>query len=483
VPANANLFLRESGGAPFQVNLTGQGTGSSFNFRLETNGSAIFQTDGSSPLAVGAAILTSDVPIGASGIFSVFDAKGRFQTEAGVGAGMAVYGVTLPVDITGKCDTGVAIFNPSGLTAELTLRLLTEDGEAKGGSRKISLAGTNHMVKFVSELFPGTTGFRGSLAVNDAGIVALSLRQNSTPLAYTSLPVKQGISMGRIQPLLNQTKTGITAAGDVKVDATLATGFKLAGKINGPGYLGVVGAQSSMGEIFVGRISHSAPTPTYLLVLPAGTYNLKVCYEAQDGYADITYTDPNPVQVSSDTTRDITLPPVSLNSISGRVSGLSTLPQIQFKSIVLNSIDNTVWVQTRLEDDGTYRGMIPPGRFRANPYLPDAQLPDGGTQHLTIFNLGAVNIGSSPVIADFAVPPLARLSGTVSGAGSVGVSTRATDRSAPAVAMDSCGYFPAYNSTNVDTAGRHQMLLVKDRSYDVEAQLPVIRDNLRYAGI
>jgi hypothetical protein len=166
VPANANLFLRESGGAPFQVNLTGQGTGSSFNFRLETNGSAIFQTDGSSPLAVGAAILTSDVPIGASGIFSVFDAKGRFQTEAGVGAGMAVYGVTLPVDITGKCDTGVAIFNPSGLTVELTLRLLTEDGEAKGGSGKISLA-------------------------------------------YTSLPVKQGISMGRIQPVVCQNPVAL----------------------------------------------------------------------------------------------------------------------------------------------------------------------------------------------------------------------------------------------------------------------------------
>ena len=60
---------------------------------------------------MGAATISSDVPVGACGIFSVFNAQGGFQTEAGVGATSAPYGITLPVDITGKFDTGVAGFN------------------------------------------------------------------------------------------------------------------------------------------------------------------------------------------------------------------------------------------------------------------------------------------------------------------------------------------------------------------------------------
>ncbi len=143
-----------------------------------------------------------------------------------------------------------------------------------------------------------------------------------------------------------------------------------------------------------------------MLVLPAGTYALKVCYEAE-GYANITFTDPTLVQVSADATRDITLPTVTLTDISGTVAGLSSLPPMQSKAIVFNTRDDSVWTQLWLDDDGKYSGRIAPGSYRANLYLPNVQFPDGRWQHMTAFNFGAVNVGSSPVVANFTLPPLA----------------------------------------------------------------------------
>jgi hypothetical protein len=480
MPANVRLSLATSGGTPFQVALPGKDTGSSFDFKLEHNASVILQTDGSGPLTVGTATIESDVPIGASGIFTVLDAQGRFQTEAGVGASTEVSGATLPVDVTGKFDTGVAFLNTSSTTVQLTLTLLNENGEVLQGSKKIPLPGMNHTAKFVSELFPGTANFRGSLVVSGASVVALTLRQNSLPLSYTTLPVRQGVSHGKILPLLTQTKTGIAATGDVVVNATLAAGFKLAGRIDGPGYLAQVAAQSSTGEVFAGRFGYSLSGPKYLLVLPAGAYTLKVCYQAQGGYANITFTDPNPVQVTADTTRDITLPPASLTDISGTVSGLSNLPPLLSKSIVFNSMDNSVWVQLRLEDDGKYSGKITPGSYRANLYLPNVKFQDGHIQDpLTIFNFGAVNVGSSPVVANFTLPPLANLSGRVSGTDISLAGVYATDRSAPAMAYDACGYFPAYSITGIDPSGQFQLTLVKDRAYDIQVE----QYFTRYGGV
>jgi hypothetical protein len=458
MPANVRLSLAKSDGTPFLVTLQGKGTESSFDFKLEPNGSVILQTDGSGPLTVGTATIDSDVPIGASGIFSVLDAQGRFQTEAGVGASSDVYGATLPVDITGKFDTGVAFLNTSSTTVELTLTLLNENGEVVRGSTKILLPGMNHTAKLVSELFPGTANFRGSLAVSGASIVALTLRQNSSPLSYTTLPVRQGVSRGKILPLQNQTKTGIAATGDVVANATLTEGFKLAGKIDGPGYLGRVVAQSSMGEVFLGRIGYSLSGPKYLLVVPAGTYTLKVCHEAQGGYADITYTNPSPVRVTADTKQDITLQPANLTDISGTVSGLSNLPPTQSKSIVFSSIDSSVWVQFWLADDGKHTGKITPGSYRTNLCVSKVQFPDGRMQEpLTVFNFGAVTVGSSAVIANFALPPLARLSGRLSGTDVSMTEVYAFDRSAPAITYDSCGYFPAYSITGSDALGQYQL--------------------------
>ncbi len=480
MPASVTMSLTKSDGSPLELTLPGKGTGSSFDFSLDPRASIFLQTDGSGPLAVGAAMINSDVPVGASGIFSVFDTEGRFQTEAGVAAADTSWAFTIPVDITGKFDTGVALFNPFPMT-ELTLRLLNEDGEPMAASRKLLLDAGKHTAQFVSQLFPGISNFRGSLAISGGNVAALTLRQNSSPLSYTTLPVKQGTSKGKVPALVPQTITGVAATGNVRVDATLASGFKLTGSIQGADYPGLVFAQSGTGEMIEGRIGRSASGPGYILVLPAGSYTLKVCYE-QEGYANITFTDPNPVRVSADATRDIILPIYNLTDISGTVAGLSSLPPIRFKSIVFNSPDNTFWTQLFIEDDGRYSGRIAPGSYRANLYLPRVQLPDGRQQHLTVFNFGSLNVGSSPVVANFTLPPLASLSGRLTSAESGWANIIATDKSAPAFAYDSCGYFPAYSYIGSDASGQYQLTLVKDRAYDIQVEQSVSRFGGVYYG-
>jgi hypothetical protein len=144
---------------------------------------------------VGAATISSDVPVSASGIFSLFDAHGRFQTEAGVGAAYETGSFTLPVDVSRDSNTGVALFNPADEFVELALTLLAEDGGV-AGAEKLTLPGRHHEAIFVSELFPGIANFRGSLAVSGGSVAALVLRQNTSPLSYTTLPVKEGASHG-----------------------------------------------------------------------------------------------------------------------------------------------------------------------------------------------------------------------------------------------------------------------------------------------
>jgi hypothetical protein len=204
MPADITLSLTKSDGTPFRTVLQDKGPGSSFDLKLPPNGSVCLRTDGSGPLTVGAASVSSDVPVDAAGIFSVFDSQGRFQTEAGVGAVRASSSFTLPVDVTGDFNTGVAFFNPGARSVQLGLRLIGEDGRLIGEYPQFSLPAGNHRAIFISELFPGTADFRGSLAVSGGMAAAVVLRQKASPLSYTTLPIREGVARGpdRTDPVL-----------------------------------------------------------------------------------------------------------------------------------------------------------------------------------------------------------------------------------------------------------------------------------------
>ena len=192
--ASATITLTRDNGQALPVTIPGRGTNSVFSIQLASGGSTFLQTDGSGALLSGAATITSNVPLGAAAIFTVFDSQGRFQTEAGVGDSSALTEMRLPVDVTGSFNSGVAFFVPGNAPATLTMRLLNADGSVKAtAAAPLVLSAKNHTAQFVTQLFPGTADFRGSLAITaSAGTAALTLRQNDSPLSYTTLPVVQG---------------------------------------------------------------------------------------------------------------------------------------------------------------------------------------------------------------------------------------------------------------------------------------------------
>jgi hypothetical protein len=190
-PANVNLSLTEDAGKPVSMTITGQGKRSNFTFSNLAAGASLFlQTDGAGSLVTGAAAITSDVPIGVSGIFTVLNSIGAFQTEAAVSSAAELTALTMPVEVAGSFDTGIAFMGTSNSDASLTVQLLDESGTAVGTSVKMDLSANGHLARMVTELFPKISNFKGSISVDStANVAALTLRINSSPLSLTTLPV------------------------------------------------------------------------------------------------------------------------------------------------------------------------------------------------------------------------------------------------------------------------------------------------------
>ena len=190
-PANVNLSLTGNDGNPLSLTIIGYGKQSAFNFPNVAPGASLFlQTDGSGDLSTGAATIKSNVPIGAAGVYTVLDSTGAFLTETGVDLSPALTSLTMPVAASSSFETGVAFFGASGTGTTLILQLLDATGATVGSNVTIDLPLNGHLAKMVSELFPGINNFTGSLSVaSSAGVPALSLRINTSPLSMTTLPV------------------------------------------------------------------------------------------------------------------------------------------------------------------------------------------------------------------------------------------------------------------------------------------------------
>jgi len=196
--ANVNFSLRKQDGTPLAVTIPGGVADNSANFTrlVPSGGSAFFQTDGSGPLEVGSAQVTSDVPVGVSAIFTVYSGE-AFMTEAGVGDSAARAAFTLPVDVRPGANTGVALFNPNDAPSSVTIRLYDAQGQKLNDAAPVVLAARSQTAKLVSELFTVSGTFLGSLAISTTQpIAAVTLRQNNAPLCYTTLPVAAGTVPG-----------------------------------------------------------------------------------------------------------------------------------------------------------------------------------------------------------------------------------------------------------------------------------------------
>ncbi len=474
--ANVTLTLTSDQGTPLSVTIPGLGTHSTFSGISLGPGASIFlQTDGSlGSVSTGAATITSNVPIGASSVFTILNA-GAFQTEAGVGDSPVLTSFTLPVDITGNFNTGAGFFNPSGSTAAtLTFRVYDANGVQVGADLPQTVQPMNHLALFVNQLFPSLSNFRGSLAVTSTlPVAAVTLRMNSSPLSYTTLPVVSGTYAGSGSTgsaLLSKTETGITATSNVTKNEVLPSGFKLTGTVTGPGTATGVTATSGQ-SAFAG--AYNSQTGKYLIVLPAGTYNLSVSFTPTGvptgQTVSVTQSVSGSVQVSADTTDNITFTGVSLFNVFGTVNGLANLTTPTNLTMSFTS-NGTVSAGFTLAANGSYQGVLPAGNYTAGLTASISfPLPAiGQSQSLGIYNLGSAAISGNTVIPAFTVPATAKLSGTIHGVAVpvTGVTVSATSSSSSVIS----------SSTTADTlTAQYQMILPKNITYGTGVTVDLIQ--------
>jgi hypothetical protein len=477
--ANVVLSLTKDDGTPMAVAIEGRGTSATFNIALAPGASAFLQTTGEGALTQGAAAITSTAPVGASAIFTVFDSAGRFLTEAGVGHSPALNALTIPVEITGSADTGIAFFNPGSTGMTLGLKLLDANGGLTGLSATVELEAKRHVAKFVSELF-GVSAFKGSVSVAaPAGVSALTLRQNAAPLSYTTLPVAAGFASGKALStlLLSKTRTDVDATAEVAVDEVLPAGFRLSGQSDSSGQTYFVMAQRDDGTVFGSPVD--AETGVYTIALPAGAYQLKSCFQPSgvSGRLALTHLDPGVIQVSADTTRNVLPSAVPLFRVSGAISGLSALPSGDVR-VVFTSTDNTVEGEFNVLSNGSYEGALPNGSYVVSLSAPtitfDTQFQ---TESLALFNVGSVTINGEPINASFSVPPIAEVTGGVRaswlGAFFFG-KVSASDRSASLPTAVSCALPFSQSSAAAPPPGNYRMILGRDRSYNMSVTVPLL---------
>ena len=190
--ATVELSFTQDDGTPLEMTIPTVGTNSTFTVGLDPGESKFLQTDGLGTQVAGAAVVSSDAPIGVSAIFSIFDEQDRFLTETGVGVSSPLKEIVIPVDVTGSFNTGIALFNNSDKAVTAARRLLDQTGAVVDSASLLSLGAKGHLAEFVSDIFPGSDNFRGSVSIFSSGdLAALTLRQNAIPLSFTTLPAER----------------------------------------------------------------------------------------------------------------------------------------------------------------------------------------------------------------------------------------------------------------------------------------------------
>jgi len=489
--ANVDFTIRKPDGTAFPLTVSGKGsTQGTFSHSLPAGGSVFLQTDGSGPLSVGSAQLSSTAPVGVSAIFTLYSA-GAFQTEAGVGNSPTRTDFTLPVDQTTTFTTGVAFFNPGDAPVTVSVRLLDPAGNRLAESIPLELAPKSQTARFVSELFSGQTGTRGSLAVRSSGeIAAVTLRQNFPPLSYTTLPVVTGSSNGTLPPgtpLVSQTQQAVDATSNLALDAQLLPGFKitgvLSGRINKAEY---VLARNGAGRVFRGVIDHS--TGRYQIVVPPGTYNLAASYQPRRSgtlsLPQLEYRDPTPVSLSTDLARDLAVPDVPLQRVHGTVTGFDQLPANGGVSVSFHDPAANVSLVMPLAVDGTYEGSLPDGTYTVSLLVSNLTVPAQPAFAVYGASPAPITVAGGTLGANFAFPARSTVRGKVRMAdlspAPANTAVSAFDPQSPAPGSDPTNIPVIQNVALLDALGNYQMLSTNGKSYGLGLTIPYNNGTLTY---
>lgn len=189
-PADARLQFASSGDQPFSISFSDGTTDSTVDFSIPPRGSKLFRSDGTGPLGIGYARLSSTTPIAGAILFQI-NQGGYPLTEVGVGEAPPVRNFQIPVLYkAGVYDTGIALLNSHNETVTVVMTAKEDDGDILA-TQTIQMTPYEHLAQFSREFFAAIAArdeFDGAIAVSaEATISAIALKQ--TGLLLTSFPV------------------------------------------------------------------------------------------------------------------------------------------------------------------------------------------------------------------------------------------------------------------------------------------------------
>jgi hypothetical protein len=513
--ATVHMSVYDQGGDPFSVQLSNDQSGSELDLQIPAQGALFVETNGTGPVTVGSAHITSNVPVGMTAVFSLLNDQGEITVEAGVGDSPLAPQFTVPVDTTAGFHTGVALSNPNDSDATTHYTFFKTDGTImQGPDGEIPAHG--QIAAYVDSIFTNFGQQQGQLAItSSAPLAGVALRQQVGTGNLTTLPNVAGIAddgsavMPSSANLLRKRIGGLDFTADTALNVQLPAGFKLSGPINLPSFttipFGLVQAVSTTGEIFTTPPSGSFPSYSYSLIVPAGAYNVRVCtIAAASGFSSTTSSVPAAsetqlavtfalqtapsVVVAQDTTLPINVSPVTLHNVTGTVGNLSALPvdpSSESVFLALSSEQSRTQAAYEIGSDGSFAAQLADGTYTASIIFGQGQdltgdgIVDVVNQATILWGIGSATVNGSDVSnVTLTVPDLATLSGTITQPNTTDFSTSivsALDLQIPRnPAVAQC--FPlAANAVTFGAAqsnGGYSMTIQKETSYDVAASVP-----------
>ena len=159
----------------------------------------IYLSTGTGPLQQGFGTLNSGVRVTSTALFSTYTSSGGPGNPGGIGAVYAEAGVAAVTSslrqgvffyAANNFDTGIALANPDPTNAAtITLNIFDRNAIALSLPKVITLAPSNHLAIYVSQLYPNAVGLNGTVQIISSIPLAAACLRFAPSGAFTTLPV------------------------------------------------------------------------------------------------------------------------------------------------------------------------------------------------------------------------------------------------------------------------------------------------------
>jgi len=195
--AQAAVRFYDSGGQPLSLVFGDGQARDAVNMELVPFGSQTVTAERMiEPAIAGYAVVESDFPLAATGLFRVVGRDGQIVSEAGIDAAtdQTYCQTSVTKSATGLLDVGFAIVNVSDQPAQVNLKTFGRDFETNQHHSTISLLPGEHVAEFLGELFDdiADSDFDGGVLIRSDQPIAITVLRTSGGIVLSSLPVVSG---------------------------------------------------------------------------------------------------------------------------------------------------------------------------------------------------------------------------------------------------------------------------------------------------